>query len=112
MVFYSQAGFFHLAQIEADLKRILYWFSDKFLPFKTMLDSKYDDQIPEECRFDVDMLFLSAKAKKVRHYQTRGLRNGTYVYQMRSKNTLIISQSDSKESVQSMEQAWHKFKVQ
>ena len=59
-----------------------------------MLDSKYDDQIPEECRFDVDMLFLSAKAKKVSHYQTRDLRNGTYyVYQMPLENTLIMSQS-------------------
>ena len=43
----------------------IFYTTDKFLPFKTMLDSRYDDQIPEECRFDVDMLFLSAKAKKV-----------------------------------------------
>ena len=30
-----------------------------------MLSSKYDDQVEEMCRFDVDMLFLSMKAKKV-----------------------------------------------
>ncbi|XP_055871008.1 mRNA-capping enzyme-like [Biomphalaria glabrata] len=37
---------------------------DKFLPFKTPLDSKYDDQVPEENRFTVDMLFNSIKMSK------------------------------------------------
>ncbi|CAL1545933.1 unnamed protein product [Lymnaea stagnalis] len=32
-----------------------------FLPFKTPLDSKYDDQVPEENRFTIDMLFNSIK---------------------------------------------------
>ena len=40
-------------------------FSGKFLPFKTPLSSKYDGQIAEECRFDINMLFMSAKARKV-----------------------------------------------
>ena len=39
--------------------------SDKFLPFKTPLDNRYNDQIPEESRFDLDMLFLSLKTYKV-----------------------------------------------
>ena len=59
-----------------------------------MLDSKYDDQIPEECRFDVDMLFLSAKAKKVWRFQKKGFRNGTDVYQMPFENTFINAQCD------------------
>lgn len=39
---------------------------DKFLPFKTPLDARYVDQIPEECRFDLDMLFSSMKSFKVK----------------------------------------------
>lgn len=38
----------------------------KFIPFKTPLDSRYDDQIPEECRFDMNMLFSSLKTKKIK----------------------------------------------
>ena len=37
----------------------------KFLPFKTPLSAKYNDQIPEECRFDLEMLFATLKSKKV-----------------------------------------------
>ena len=40
-------------------------FADKFLPFKTPLDARYSDQIPEESRFDLDMLFASLKSFKV-----------------------------------------------
>lgn len=39
---------------------------EKFFPFKTPLDSRYDDQVPEESRFDLDMLFLSLKSYKVK----------------------------------------------
>ncbi|ESO99998.1 hypothetical protein LOTGIDRAFT_213204 [Lottia gigantea] len=37
---------------------------DTFIPFKTPLDDKYKDQIPDECLFDVDMLFASVKLYK------------------------------------------------
>jgi mRNA-capping enzyme len=40
--------------------------ANKFLPFKTPLDSRYADQIPEECRFDMDMLFSSIKSFKIK----------------------------------------------
>jgi hypothetical protein len=39
--------------------------SDKFIPFKTPLDSRYDDDVPEECRFNFDMLLESLKNGKV-----------------------------------------------
>ncbi|GFS12583.1 mRNA-capping enzyme [Elysia marginata] len=38
----------------------------KFLPFKTPLDSRYDDQVPEENRFSVDMLMNSLKMKRMK----------------------------------------------
>lgn len=38
----------------------------KFLPFKTMLDSRYNEQVPEECRFFPEMLFLSLKSKRLK----------------------------------------------
>lgn len=37
---------------------------DKFLAFKTPLDSKYDDQVPEENRFNMAMLFRSMKSSR------------------------------------------------
>ncbi|XP_059165251.1 mRNA-capping enzyme-like [Physella acuta] len=37
---------------------------DKFLPLKTPLDSRYDPQVPEECRFNIDMLLNSLKVSK------------------------------------------------
>lgn len=40
--------------------------NDKFFPFKTPLDSRYDDQVPEESRFGLDMLFLSLKSYKLK----------------------------------------------
>jgi len=36
--------------------------------FKTPLDSKYDDQIPIENRFNAEMLFSSMSNMKVLHY--------------------------------------------
>lgn len=38
----------------------------KFLPFKTPLDSRYDDQVPEANRFTVDMLLNSLKMKRMK----------------------------------------------
>lgn len=37
-------------------------FLDKFIPFKTPLDHKYDDQIPDECKFNMQMFLSSVKA--------------------------------------------------
>ncbi|GFO01866.1 mRNA-capping enzyme [Plakobranchus ocellatus] len=39
---------------------------DKFLPFKTPLDSRYDDQVPEASRFTVDLLMNSMKVKRMK----------------------------------------------
>ncbi|XP_071450546.1 mRNA-capping enzyme [Hetaerina americana] len=39
---------------------------EKFLPFKTPLSKKYDDQVPEEFRFPPKMLFNSMKSYKVK----------------------------------------------
>lgn len=39
---------------------------DKFLAFKTPLSEKFDDQVPEHCRFPPKMLFTSMKSYKVR----------------------------------------------
>jgi len=41
-------------------------FAGKFLPFKTPLSSTYDDQIPDENRFGVDMLFKSMAASRTK----------------------------------------------
>lgn len=38
---------------------------DKFLALKTPLSSKFDDQVPQECRFPPKMVFDYAKRKKV-----------------------------------------------
>lgn len=38
----------------------------KFLPFKTPLDSRYDEQIPEECRFDLSLLFSSLRSSHIK----------------------------------------------
>ncbi|XP_076671110.1 mRNA-capping enzyme-like [Andrena cerasifolii] len=39
---------------------------NKFLAFKTPLSSAFDSQVPEECRFTVDMLFASLKSQKLK----------------------------------------------
>ncbi|XP_053998152.1 mRNA-capping enzyme [Hylaeus anthracinus] len=39
---------------------------NKFLAFKTPLSSAYDNQVPEECRFTLDMLFASLKSQKLK----------------------------------------------
>ncbi|BFZ11350.1 hypothetical protein BsWGS_14390 [Bradybaena similaris] len=38
--------------------------NEKFLPFKTPLDSKYDGEVPEESRFNIEMLFAAAKTMR------------------------------------------------
>jgi mRNA-capping enzyme len=39
--------------------------TEKFVAFKTPLDSKYDDQIPIQNRFNTEMLFSSMSNMKV-----------------------------------------------
>lgn len=39
---------------------------NKFLAFKTPLSSHYDNQVPEECRFSIDMFFSSLKSQKIK----------------------------------------------
>ncbi|XP_076243664.1 mRNA-capping enzyme-like [Calliopsis andreniformis] len=39
---------------------------NKFLAFKTPLSSAYDNQVPEECRFTIDMLMASLKSQKLK----------------------------------------------
>ncbi|CAK9828448.1 mRNA-capping enzyme [Anthophora retusa] len=39
---------------------------NKFLAFKTPLSSAFDSQVPEECRFTIDMLFASLKSQKIK----------------------------------------------
>ncbi|XP_014479620.1 PREDICTED: mRNA-capping enzyme [Dinoponera quadriceps] len=39
---------------------------NKFLAFKTPLSAAYDSQVPEECRFTVDMLFTYLKSYKLK----------------------------------------------
>lgn len=39
---------------------------NKFLAFKTPLSSAFDSQVPEECRFNLDMLFASLKSQKLK----------------------------------------------
>ncbi|XP_041360929.1 mRNA-capping enzyme-like [Gigantopelta aegis] len=55
----------------------------KFLPFKTPLDSRYREQIPDENVFDLDMLFLSLKAYKTRMGLLVDLTNTTRFYNSR-----------------------------
>lgn len=38
---------------------------DVFLAFKTPLSDKFNDQVPEECRFPPKMVFSSMKSYKV-----------------------------------------------
>lgn len=39
---------------------------NKFLAFKTPLSSKFDSQVPEECRFTIDMMMASLKSQKIK----------------------------------------------
>ncbi|XP_077869610.1 mRNA-capping enzyme-like [Saccoglossus kowalevskii] len=51
-----------------------------FLPFKTPLSSRYDDQIPEENRFGLDMLFLYLSSMKLKMGLLIDLTNTTRFY--------------------------------
>ncbi|XP_060593527.1 mRNA-capping enzyme-like [Ruditapes philippinarum] len=53
---------------------------DKFIPFKTPLDSRYDDDVPEECRFNFDMLLESMKNGKKKLGLVVDLTNTTRFY--------------------------------
>ncbi|XP_077990812.1 mRNA-capping enzyme-like [Glandiceps talaboti] len=52
----------------------------KFLPFKTPLSSRYDSQIPEENRFDLNMLFLYMDSMKMSMGLIIDLTNTTRFY--------------------------------
>ncbi|KAL2720626.1 mRNA-capping enzyme [Vespula squamosa] len=53
---------------------------NKFLAFKTPLSSAYNNQVPEECRFTIDMLFASLKSQKVKLGLWIDLTNTTRFY--------------------------------
>ncbi|KAF7378830.1 mRNA-capping enzyme [Vespula maculifrons] len=53
---------------------------NKFLAFKTPLSSAYNSQVPEECRFTIDMLFASLKSQKVKLGLWIDLTNTTRFY--------------------------------
>lgn len=53
---------------------------NKFLAFKTPLSSAFDSQVPEECRFNVDMLFASMKSQKIKLGLWIDLTNTTRFY--------------------------------
>lgn len=40
--------------------------ADTFIPFKTPLDSRYDDWVPKRYRFDINMLFESSNSNEER----------------------------------------------
>ncbi|KAL1124336.1 hypothetical protein AAG570_000965 [Ranatra chinensis] len=62
--------------------------AEKFLAFKTPLDSRFDEQVPDECRFTPSMLFESTRSYKhriglwidltntTRFYNTEEVKNG------------------------------------
>lgn len=52
----------------------------KFLAFKTPLSSTYDNQVPEECRFNVDMFFANLKSQKLKMGLWIDLTNTTRFY--------------------------------
>lgn len=52
----------------------------KFLAFKTPLSSVYDSQVPEECRFSVDMFFANLKSQKIKMGLWIDLTNTTRFY--------------------------------
>ncbi|KAL6257564.1 hypothetical protein P5V15_011138 [Pogonomyrmex californicus] len=58
---------------------------DKFLAFKTPLSAAYDSQVPEECRFNVDMFFAYLKSQKLKMGLWIDLTNTSRFY---DKNTI------------------------
>ena len=57
---------------------------NKFLAFKTPLSSAFDSQVPEECRFTVDMLFASLKSQRLKLGLWIDLTNTTRFYDKKS----------------------------
>nr|CAB3265660.1 mRNA-capping enzyme-like [Phallusia mammillata] len=57
--------------------------AEKFLPFKTPLDAKYDADVPEECRFNPEMLFMYLAGLKVQLSLVIDLTNTTRFYDKR-----------------------------
>ncbi|XP_076169407.1 mRNA-capping enzyme-like [Ptiloglossa arizonensis] len=57
---------------------------NKFLAFKTPLSSAFDSQVPEECRFTLDMLFGSLKCQKLKLGLWIDLTNTTRFYDKKS----------------------------
>ncbi|XP_046834678.1 mRNA-capping enzyme [Vespa velutina] len=53
---------------------------NKFLAFKTPLSSAYNSQVPEECRFTIEMLFASLRSQKVKLGLWIDLTNTTRFY--------------------------------
>ncbi|XP_076635153.1 mRNA-capping enzyme-like [Colletes latitarsis] len=60
---------------------------NKFLAFKTPLSSAFDSQVPEECRFTLEMLFASLKSQKLKLGLWIDLTNTTRFYDKKSLET-------------------------
>ena len=58
------------AAIHVQYALCLRFAADKFIPFKTPLDSRYDSQIPDAKKFNIEMLFASCKSAKVSLFPT------------------------------------------
>lgn len=57
---------------------------NKFLAFKTPLSSAFNDQVPEECWFTIDMLFSSLRSEKIKLGLWIDLTNTTRFYDKKS----------------------------
>lgn len=57
---------------------------NKFLAFKTPLCGGFDSQVPEECRFTIDMLFASLKSQRLKLGLWIDLTNTTRFYDKKS----------------------------
>ena len=56
-----------VSQLSSSLARFEYdLLSGKFLPFKTPLSSRYDPELPEDARFNIDMIVSYVEAKQLR----------------------------------------------
>lgn len=60
---------------------------NKFLAFKTPLSSAFDNQVPEECRFTVNMLFASLKSQRLKLGLWIDLTNTSRFYDKKSLET-------------------------
>ena len=56
-----------VSQLSSSLIRFYYdLLSGKFLPFKTPLSSRYDPELPEDARFNIDMIVSYVEGKQLR----------------------------------------------